>query len=162
MPLLRARQTCDLAGRFNVKHAQNAHRLLTTNPSECPRSLAERSEFPLVARVPRLQLVPECQDEDDVFGRKPTIFRDISVTAAREDELAAALLGGSPEQWMIRQKLKRPADAQDLLTRSSRIFRGDEVKKSLEVGERSSSYLDGRHARALGRRALAPDARALK
>ncbi len=63
---------------------------------------------------------------------------------------------------MVRQNLKRLADAQDLLTRSLGVFGGDEVKKSLEIRERSLSYFDRRHARALGRRAFAPDTRAAR
>jgi hypothetical protein len=43
-----------------------------------------------------------------------------------------------------------------------RILGGDEVKEPFEVGERSLGYFDRRHARALGRRALAPDARAAR
>jgi hypothetical protein len=42
------------------------------------------------------------------------------------------------------------------------ILGGDEVKEPFEVGERSLGYFDRRHARALGRRALAPDARAAR
>ena len=116
----------------------------------------------LFAGISRLKLVSNGQDEDDIFGRKPSILGDVSVTAAREDEFAPALLSGSPEQRMIRKELKRLADAQNLFTCSLRVFGGDEVKESLEVGKRSLSYFDGRHARALGRRVLAPDARAVR
>ena len=37
------------------------------------------------APVSRLELMPDGQDQHDVFGRKPAVLRDISVTAARED-----------------------------------------------------------------------------
>ena len=120
------------------------------------------ANFRLFASVSRLKLMTNRQDEDDVFGGKPSILRDVSVTAARENELAPALLSASPEQRMIRQQLERLADAHNLFACFSRIFGGDEVKESLEVGERALSYFDGRHARALGRRALAPDARAVR
>ncbi len=36
----------------------------------------------LFARVSCLKLVPNSQNKDDVLGRKPTILRDIAVTAA--------------------------------------------------------------------------------
>ena len=45
---------------------------------------------------------------------------------------------------------------------SNRRTAGDEVKESLELGERTLGYFDGRHARALGRRAMAPVARAVR
>jgi len=63
---------------------------------------------------------------------------------------------------MIRQKLECLAHAEDLLARPLRAFSGDIVEESLEVGERSPGYFDRRHVRALGRRALAPDARAAR
>ena len=127
-----------------------------------PMRWLEASEFHLFASVSRLKLVSNGQNEDDVFGRKPSVLCDVSITAAREDEFAPARLSGSPEQRMIRQELERLADAQNLLKCSLRVFGGDEVKESLEVGERAMGYFDRRHARALGRRALAPDARAAR
>ena len=63
---------------------------------------------------------------------------------------------------MIGQELKSPSHAQDLFTRLLRFLGGEEVKEPFEVGERSSSYFDRRHARALGRRVLAPDTRAVR
>lgn len=63
---------------------------------------------------------------------------------------------------MFRQELERLAYAQNLLKRSLRVFGGDEVKESLDVGERTLGYSAGRHARALGRRPLELDARAVR
>jgi hypothetical protein len=63
---------------------------------------------------------------------------------------------------MIGQELKGLSNAQDLFTRLLGILGGDEVKEPFEVGERSLGYFDRRHARALGRRALTPVARAAK
>ena len=60
------------------------------------------SSAELFARVSRFKLVPNGQDQDDVFGGEPTALRDISVTTARKDQFAPTLLGGSPEQRMIR------------------------------------------------------------
>ena len=39
---------------------------------------------------------------------------------------------------------------------------GEEVKEPFEVGKRPLRYFDRRRARALGRRGLVPDARAVK
>jgi hypothetical protein len=61
---------------------------------------------------------------------------------------------------MIGQELKSLSHAQNLFTRLLGILGGDKVKEPFEVGKRSLGYFDRRHARALGRRALAPDARA--
>jgi hypothetical protein len=41
------------------------------------------------------------KDEDDVFGGKPTVFRDMSVTAAREDGFPTTSFRRPPEQRMI-------------------------------------------------------------
>jgi hypothetical protein len=43
-----------------------------------------------------------------------------------------------------------------------RVLVSDEVKEPFEIGQRFLSYFDRRHARALGRRALAPDARVVR
>jgi len=116
----------------------------------------------LLAGVSRLKLVSNGKNEDDVFGREPTVLRDVPVTAAREDELASTLFSGPPEERMISQKLKSLSHAQNLFTRLLGILGGDEVKEPFEVSKRFLSYFDRRHARALGRRALAPDARAAR
>jgi len=55
----------------------------------------------LLARVTRLELMSDGKDQNDVFGGKPTVFRDISVTASREDEFPAAILRRPSEQRMI-------------------------------------------------------------
>lgn len=60
---------------------------------------------------------------------------------------------------MFRQEFEDPSYTQQLLSRSSRILCGDDIEQSLQVGQRSLSYFDGRQARALGRRALVPEAR---
>ncbi len=44
----------------------------------------------LLARVPRFELMSDGKDQDDVFGGQPTVFRDISVTATREDDFPPA------------------------------------------------------------------------
>jgi hypothetical protein len=37
------------------------------------------------------------KDQNDIFGGKPAVFRDVSVAAAREYEFPPAVLGGSPK-----------------------------------------------------------------
>ena len=56
---------------------------------------------------------------------------------------------------MIGQELKGPSHAQNLFTSLLGVLGGDEVEEPFKVGERSLGYFDRRHARALGRRALA-------
>lgn len=118
-----------------------------------------RVSFP---RVARLELVPNRQNQYDVFGRKPTVLRDITVTAARKDELAPPLFGRPPEQRMVGKQLKRLADADDLFARPLGVLDRNEVEQPLEISERSLGYFDRRHARAFGRRAFTPEARAAK
>jgi hypothetical protein len=57
---------------------------------------------------------------------------------------------------MIGQELKSLSYAQNLFTRLLGMLGGDAVKERFEVGKRSFGYFDRRHARALGRCALAP------
>jgi len=45
--------------------------------------------------------VSDGEDQDDIVSRKPTVFRDISVTATRENEFPSAMFRGSPEQRVI-------------------------------------------------------------
>jgi hypothetical protein len=132
------------------------------SPPPCRPRAAVTKRGALLAGVSRLQLVSNGKNEDDVFGREPTVLRDIPVTAAREDELAPTLFSGPPEERMISQELKSLSHAQNLFTRFLGTLGGDEVKEPFEVSKRSLSYFDRRHARALGRRVLAPDARAAR
>ena len=63
---------------------------------------------------------------------------------------------------MIRKELKSLSHAQDPFARFLGVLGSDEVKEAFEVRERSLRYFDRRHARVLGRRALAPDALAVR
>ena len=65
----------------------------------------------LLARVSRLKLVSNGKDQDDVFGGKPPVFGDISVTSAREYEFPSALFRRPSEERMIGEKLKRLSHA---------------------------------------------------
>jgi hypothetical protein len=86
------------------------------------------------------------KDQNDVLGGKPPVFRDISVTAARENEFPAAILRRPSEQRMIGQELKSLPHAQDLSARFLGVLDSDEVKEPFEVGYRSLRYFDRRHA----------------
>ena len=57
--------------------ARSLRRSRATNHARIPHD--ERGG--LLARVSRLELMSDGKDEDDVFGRQPTVFGDISVTA---------------------------------------------------------------------------------
>ena len=39
----------------------------------------------LFLSVPRLQLMSNCKNQHDIFGGNPTIFRDITEPATRQD-----------------------------------------------------------------------------
>ncbi len=63
---------------------------------------------------------------------------------------------------MLGEQLKGLAHAQNLLTRFPGTLGSDEVEEPFEVGKGSLGYFDRRHARGLGRRTLAPAARAAR
>jgi len=144
--------------------ALRASRSVLPSPrsSHCGPRAAVTKRSALLAGVTRLKLVSNGKNEDTVFGREPTVLRDVPVTAAREDELASTLFSGPPEERMISQELKSPSHAQNLFTCPLGILGGDEVKEPFEVSKRLSSYFDRRHGRALGRRVLMPAARAAR
>jgi len=106
--------------------------------------------------------VADGQNQYSILCGKPTVFRDVPVAATRKDQLPPALLGTPTEQRMIGEQLEHLSHARDLFDRFTGVLSRNEVKKSLEVGEGPLSYFDRRHRRALGRRALTPDARAVR
>ena len=65
----------------------------------------------LLASISRFKLVSNRKNEDDVFGGKPPVFGDISVTSAREYEFPSALFRRPSEERMIGEKLKRLSHA---------------------------------------------------
>jgi len=67
----------------------NAHKLDTAGCQYSP-----------LARVFRLELTSDRKDQNDVFGGKPPIFRDIPITA-REDEFPPAFFRSPSESRMI-------------------------------------------------------------
>ncbi len=138
-------------------------RLHTVAPAGEGQGLRKRHRGPqLVARVTSLQLMPNRQNEDDVFCRKPAIFGDVSVTTPREHKLTTAFFSRPAEQRMFGQEFEGPSDTRQLLSCSSRILCSDEIEQTLEVDQCSLSYFDDRQERALGRRALVPDTRAVR
>jgi len=50
----------------------------------------------LLATVSGLELMSNSKNKDDVFGRKPTVLRDITVATARENEFPSTFLGRPP------------------------------------------------------------------
>jgi hypothetical protein len=79
---------------------QETGRLLSVGALITRRALLGRAQTcasGLLASVSRLKLVPNGKDQDDVFGGEPTVFRNISVPASREDEFPPAFFRGSPE-----------------------------------------------------------------
>jgi hypothetical protein len=113
----------------------------------------------LLLRITRLALMPDGKNQHDIFCREPPILGDVAITAAREDELPAAVLGLAPQQRMIGQQFERAAYAYELFVGSSGVFCGDEIEETLEISHRPLCYFDARHVRALGRRAFAPATR---
>jgi len=51
----------------------------------------------LLAGVSRLELMSNSKNKDDVFGREPTMLRDTTVAAARENEFPSTFLGCPPQ-----------------------------------------------------------------
>ena len=100
--------------------------------------------------------MPNGENQHDLIGRQPTIFGNVAVAAARKNQLAAPLFSRAPEQWVFGEQFKRPADAQQLFTRTRRVLAGNEIEQALQVAKRSRRYFDPRHARARGRRTFSP------
>lgn len=63
---------------------------------------------------------------------------------------------------MVGKQLKHLSHAENLFARLFRVLGRNKIKQPFEISERFLSYFDRRHARALGRRALTPVARAAK
>lgn len=116
----------------------------------------------LLSSVSRLELVANGKDQNDFFGGKPAVFRNISIVAPREDELPPTFFGTPSKKRMIDQELKCLSHAQNLFARFFRVLGSDEVKEPFKIGEGSLSYFNRRHTRALGRRLFMPAARALR
>ena len=152
------------SGRFSCeKHSQTSQRqpMRTLALVGCQRSIRPaRSPTYLIAFVTRFQLMSNGENQNGIFVWYPPIFGHVAEPAAREYQLQATVLGFPAEQRMVGQQLERSPDADQPLTCELRVVFCEEIEKSLEIGERTSRYLDARHARARGRRADFPDIRA--
>jgi hypothetical protein len=83
--------------------------------------------------VASLALMPDGQDQHDVFCGEPAILGDVAVAAARKYELAAALLGFATQQRVVGQQFERAAHTQELFAGAGGILFGDEVEETLEI-----------------------------
>ncbi len=100
--------------------------------------------------------MPDRQDQHDILGRQPTILCNVAVTAARQHELASAILRCPTEQRVIRQDFESCPYARDLRQRPSGIDLGNEIEQTLQIAQRPGAYFDARHERARGRRGFLP------
>ncbi len=96
--------------------------------------------------------MPDRQDQHDVLGRQPAIFRYVTVPAARQYELPPSTFGHPTQQRVVRENLKCRSDARELGQRPLGIDFGDKIEQALQVAERMGGYFDARHERARGRR----------
>ena len=100
--------------------------------------------------------MPDREDQHDVLGRQPAILRDITVRAARQDELPPAIFGYPTQQRVVRENLKCRAYTRELRQRPLGINVGYEIEQALQIAERAGGYFDARHERARGRRGFLP------
>ena len=115
---------------------------------------------PLFLFITRLQLMPHCENQHDIVGRHPATFRHVSELTARQYQFPAPVFGPAAQQRMIRKELKCSPNAEHPLAREFWVVVRKKIEEPLEIGERSSRYLDARHVRARGRRTPFPAARA--
>ena len=110
--------------------------------------------------ITRFELMSNGKDQHRILGSQPAIFGYVAKLAARQDQLPAPVLRFAAQQRMVCKQLEGSPNADHPLTRELRIVVCEKIEKPLEIGERSSRYLDARHARARGRRTDFPAARA--
>jgi len=122
--------------------------------------LGKRTATSLLFFVARFQLMANCQYQHHVIGRHPTILSHVAELAARKEQFPASIFGLAAQQRMICKQIKSTPNTYNPLACELRVVFGEKIEEPLEVGERSSSYLDARHARARGRRTDLPATRA--
>src|ERR1700733_11231076 len=98
----------------------------------------------LIVFITRFELMSNGENQHRVLGWQPAIFGYVAKLAARQDQLPAPVLHFTAEQRMVCKQLEGSPDADDPLTRVLRIVVCEKVEKPLEIGERSSRYLDAR------------------
>jgi hypothetical protein len=123
---------------------------------------AGRKNASLLLQIARLELMPNRQNEHDVIGREPSVFRNVAMAAAREHELPSPVLCAATKERMVCQQLDCFTNAQESFACSARIVIRNKIEESLEVREGSIRYFDARHERARGRRAFFPATRAAR
>jgi hypothetical protein len=106
--------------------------------------------------------MPNRQNEHDVIGREPSVFRNVAMAAAREHELPSPVLCAATKERMVCQQLECFTNAQESFACSARIVMRHKIEEPLEVREGSIRYFDARHERARGRRAFFPATRAAR
>ena len=64
--------------------------------SQTPGRTPAKESGGLLTSVSRLELMSNSKNKNDVFGREPTVLRDITVAAARENEFPSTFFGSPP------------------------------------------------------------------
>lgn len=104
--------------------------------------------------------MPNRENQDDILGRDPPIFRDIAELSPGKNQFPAPVLRFAAQQRVISKQLESAPNTEHPLARHARVLLCKEMKEALEVGERPGRYLDFRQAPARGRRTVFPAARA--
>ena len=106
--------------------------------------------------VARFALMPDSQDQYDVFDWQPAVLCNVTVLAARQYEFPSAIFGHTTQQRVVRENLECLSCARQLRQRPLGIGLGDKIEQALKVVQRPGGYLDARHERARGRRGFLP------
>lgn len=78
--------------------------------------------------VPCLQLMSNRENQHDIFGGDPTVFRDVAKPATRQYQLTPAVFGLAAQQRMIREQFESSPNAEHPLTRKFWVV----VRKEVE------------------------------
>ncbi len=114
----------------------------------------------LLLFVARFQLMANCQYQHGVIRRHPTILSHVAELATGKEQFPAPILGHAAQQRMVCEQIEGAPNTDNPLACELGVVFGEKIEEPLEVGERSSCYLDARHARARGRRTDLPATRA--
>jgi len=83
--------------------------------------------------------MPDRQNQRDVFGRQPTVFRDVIVLAARKHELPPTFVGHPTQQRVVRENLECRSHARELRQRPPGIDFGSEIGSDEATSQRRLS-----------------------